>query len=82
MSYPCYLSVDFRYSDPERQKALPRCRAKFKILQKSGGSPTLTRTRYNPLKSPLAYACLGMNFNATPLLHQRWPVGAGPSSNT
>ena len=24
----------------------------------------------------------GTNLNATPLLHQRWPVGAGPSLNT
>jgi hypothetical protein len=24
----------------------------------------------------------GMNRSATPLLHQRWPVGGGPSSNT
>lgn len=25
---------------------------------------------------------LGMNFSATPLLHQRWPVGFGPSLKT
>lgn len=27
-----------------------------------------------------AFAVLGMNLSATPLLHQRWPVGGGPSS--
>jgi hypothetical protein len=27
-----------------------------------------------------ALPVLGMNFSATPLLHQRFPVGGGPSS--
>lgn len=35
------------------------------------------------LPDPIAhYAVLGMNRSATPLLHQRWRVGGGPSSNT
>ena len=79
----------------QRTASMPRCMPSASRAGRTTISAVSTQKKSRPatrvgrtssrrmFEKPCSYAALpsfGMNFSATPLLHQRWLVGGGPSS--
>jgi hypothetical protein len=65
------------YRGSKKTKAAPRAAFMSHPYQES-----IAGVHMDPAVSNQALPVLGTKRNATPLLHQRCPVGGGPSSNT